>query len=387
MKVLIFDSGSSVSGHRIPYAALVAKSYREEDVVVCLPAQLKSESILDTYFCDRVNFHFFELQKKSKTLATNREAWRCFTNCIATQKPDLVAVPTADGLAFWGGLLNLFSISSRKKTPIDISLMKGHFKSPTVSRSTRLVSRLKWWVVTRGPWRRILLIDPRSFEDLPIPESARVELCPDPAPKQKFFDRREARVSLDLPLNGKIVASVGGQDVRKGSDLLLLAFEKAEFSQDVFLVMFGKFDSETKRIADRMLLDSRFQNSLIIRNEYVSDDELEQTIIASNLVAVPYRDVERPSGIVNRAIAWGRPILATERGWLEWFVERYQAGHLTQPENTAQFAEDIETALSKSDDFRISAAADEFRRFNTELCYLDAWNAQSANETFVNPAT
>jgi hypothetical protein len=387
MKVLVFDNGSSVSGHRIPYAALVAKSFREHDVVVCLPSQLEGEPALKTFFEADIDFYFFELQEKNKTLALNREAWRCFKTCIAVQKPDLVAVPTADGMAFWGGLLNLFGLLGLKKTPIDISLMKGHFKSPTLPIATRLFSQLKWWVVTRGPWKRILLIDPRSFEDLANPESSGVQLCPDPAPKQKFFDRREARIALDLPLHGKIIASVGGQDTRKGVDLLLQAFEKAKLGPDIFLVLFGKFDSRTNQIADRMLLDPRFQKSLIIRDEYVSDDELEQTVVASNLVAVPYRDVERPSGIVSRAVAWGRPILATDRGWLKWFVQRYQAGYLTHPENTTQFAEDIEAALCKSDHFRTSPAADKFRTFNTELCYLDVWNAQSAIETLVNPVT
>lgn len=385
MKVLIFDSGPSVSGHRIPYASLVAKSFREHDVTVCLPSQLRGESVLATYFSEKVNFHFFELRTRNKTLAVNREAWRCFKICVTTQKPDLVAVPTADGMAFWGGLMNLVSLSGLNKSAIDISLMKGHFKSATLPKLKKWVAQVKWWVVTKGPWRRILLIDPRSFEELSDPATQGVQLCPDPAPKQKFFDRRKARVALGLPLDGKIIVSVGGQDTRKGTDLLLRAFENAEFKESVFLVLMGKFDSTTKEISQRMLLDSRFQNSLILRDEYVTDDQLQQAVVASDLVAVPYRDVERPSGIVSRAIAWERPILATERGWLKWFVVRYHAGYLTQPENTAQFSEDLKTALYESSQFGVSEAADEFRTFNTELSYVKTWNSQYTPKDLVNP--
>jgi len=179
---------------------------------------------------------------------------------------------------------------------------------------------------------------------------------------------------------------VGVQDKRKGADLLLRAFEHATFDEDVFLVLMGKCDSATKRIAERML-NAGFQDRLIVRDEYVSDDELEQAVVASDLVAVPYRAVEQPSGIVSRAVAWQRPILATNRGWLKWFVHRYEAGYLTPPENTPQFAEDLKTALSQSEHFRPSAAADEFRAFNTELCYHAAWNAQSTHETLVTPVT
>ena len=274
---------------------------------------------------------------------------------------------------------------SNVKTPIDISLMKGHFKSPSVPMRKRLASHMKWWVVTKGPWRRILLIDPRAFEDLADPASQRVELCPDPAPKQKFFDRTSARKALGLPLEGKIVVSVGRQDTRKGTDLLLRAFEQGKFHENTFLVLFGKCGSAIREIIESMLSDSKFEHSLIVRDKYVSDDEFEQAVVASDLVAVPYRDVERPSGIVSRAVAWGRPILATNDGWLSWFVNRYQAGYLTQPENTRQFADDLKAALSSSEDFCTSTAADEFRIFNTELCYLKAWNSQSTHENSVNP--
>ena len=136
----------------------------------------------------------------------------------------------------------------------------------------------------------------------------------------------------------------------------------------------GKFEGRIKQIAEQMLRDPRFQNRLIIRDAYVTDDEFEQAIVASDLVAVPYRDVERPSGIVSRAVAWNRPLIATERGWLKWFVNRYQAGYLTPSDNIPQFAEDMKQALRASEGFQESAIAAKFRTFNTELCYLQAWN-------------
>ena len=385
MKILVFDSGGSISGHRIPYAALVAKSFSNCEVIVALPSQLQGEPILSSYFPNHVELKFFTAHEQTKTLAIVREAWRCLKECIATHQPDLVAVPTADGLAFWGGLTNLFGMSGTRNTLIDISLMRGHFCSASISKSKKLISRLKWWVVTKGPWRRILLIDPRSFEDLSDPVAQRVELCPDPAPVQTFFDRNEARKALGLPLDAQVIVSVGGQEPRKGTDLLLRAFQKAEFDNRVFLVLMGKFSSATKQLAEQILTDPHVQNRLIIRDAYATDDDLEQAVVASNLVAVPYRDVERPSGIVSRAIAWNRPIIATDRGWLKWFVERYQAGHLTQPENTAQFAKDLKTALFAGENFRISATADKFRTFNTELCYLHTWNSEFVPEIAAEP--
>lgn len=387
MKVLVFDICTSVNGHRIPYAGLVAKAFTEHEVVVALPDQVADEPILNDYFSDQVQFQFFETERQSTALADVRTSWRCLVQQIKHCQPDAVAVPTGDGLAFWGGVKNLVGLSGTGRVPIDIGLMKGHFRTASDSWLKKTVNNLKWWVVTKGPWRRVLLIDPRSFEDLKNPASQNVVLCPDPAPKQKFTDRHEARVALGLPTAGRMIVSVGNQEVRKGTDLLLQAFEIANLESDDFLVLMGRFDAPTRKLADEIVQKTSLGKHLVIRDTFVSDDQLQQAVVASNLVAVPYRDVERPSGIVSRSIAWGRPILATDGGWLKWFVKHYQAGYLTQPENTPQFAEDIKVALSKSDDFHVSAAADKFRTFNTELCYLDAWNNRSTHETLVNPVT
>lgn len=374
MKVLIFDTCFSVNGHRIPYAGLVSEAFADCDVVVALPTQIEGEPVLEEYFSDRVNFQFFESEPQAKPLATIRESWRCLVQQIERCRPDVVAVPTGDGMAFWGGIKNLIGQSGTGGIPIDISLMRGHFRSPSDSWVNKTVSNLKWWVVTKGPWRKILLIDPRSFEELSNPALRNVVLCPDPAPPQTFSSRQESRKALGIPEKGRMIVSVGNQELRKGTDLLLQAFERATLAPDDFLVLMGKFDSPTRQLATEMLQGGSKKDRLIIRDSFVSDDELQQAVVASNLVAVPYRDVERPSGIVSRSIAWNRPLIGTDRGWIKWFIERYQAGYLTPSENLSQFSKDLESALMDCEGFEPTDLANEFRSFNTKSCYLSVWN-------------
>jgi glycosyltransferase involved in cell wall biosynthesis len=194
-------------------------------------------------------------------------------------------------------------------------------------------------------------------------------------PQQKFTDKLEARKALELPESGRIIVSVGNQDTRKGIDLLLLAFEQANLNADDYLVLMGKFDTTVKKVAARISQNKAIGRRLVVRDRFVSDDELQQAVVASDLVAVPYRDTECPSGIISRAVAWGRPLIGTNRGWIKWFLDRYEAGFPTRPESTAQFAADLQQALLSCDQVASNHAAEEFRRFNTKANYMDAWKS------------
>ena len=224
-----------------------------------------------------------------------------------------------------------------------------------------------------------MLVDPRSFENLQQPQLSNVLLCPDPAPPQKFFDRTEARRALKLPPGGRLLVSVGNQDKRKGSDLLLRAFEQLKEKDDTSatLLMMGKFSDEIKSMLEEVSPSCKGQNQIVVRDEYVSDDQFQQAVVASDVVAVPYRDVERPSGIVSRAVAWGRPLLATDGGWLSWFINKYKAGHLTNPHDLEQFGRDIELALEASSKFELSTESSEFSKFNSAAMYRDIWRRGS----------
>ena len=150
MRVLIFEICFFARGHRIPYAAVVAEAFADHDVIVALPAQLKDQSVLRDYFPSCVKFQFFKSEQKAKPLAGIRESWRCLTEQIKVCRPDMVAVPTADGMAFWGGIRNLIGLPATGGIPINISLMRGHFRSPSDSWVNRTISNFKWVVTKRS---------------------------------------------------------------------------------------------------------------------------------------------------------------------------------------------------------------------------------------------
>ena len=167
--------------------------------------------------------------------------------------------------------------------------MRGNSR-PEAGWFKRIQSKFVWWLTMRGPWKRVQLIDPRAWFNCANRE--RFGLCPDPVPQQKFFDRAEARRSLGLPEDGRLIVSVGGQNKRKGSDYLLRSFARIVSEEKEYLVFIGRIDETIGQLIEELKREnSQFANRLIVRNEFVSEDEFQQAIIASDIVAAAYRSV------------------------------------------------------------------------------------------------
>jgi glycosyltransferase involved in cell wall biosynthesis len=364
-----------MTGHRIPYAGLVAKSLSDFEVVVCLPERMRQFEELKNYFGSNVTLDFYPASLSRGNLFRALEARRHLLQLVLKHKPKHIAIPTGDGLANVVGLAGLLGLNrAMRGVSIDICLMKGRKVTEGQTLLSRCFSAVKWKLILRGPWRRVLLIDPRAFEELgAVTESDRVFLCPDPVPKQKFHDKEYARRSLGLPTKGKLVVSVGNQSHQKGTDLLLKAFRDAEFDVDAVLVIFGKINSDLKPLFEEFGRSSQLRGRLITHDRFVTEDEFQLAIIAADLVALPYRSCEQPSGIFCRSIAWQRPVIVTNRGWLKWIVEKCIAGECVSPENIREFGVAMNAALVASSDYRQSSEAVEFVKFNTEKNYIETW--------------
>lgn len=376
MRVLVFEHCLKVTGHRLPYAAEVAKALAETgcEVVLGLPSSVQSFPEASNYLNSTLNVNFYDVVSEQGSFRQALEAHRCLVQLVKDVEPDYVAIPTADGLALVAGMLHRFwpFFSGLKAARIDICLMRGRklYERRSVKQ---LVANLKWWFIRQGPWQRILLIDPREWSTVKNANAKGVFLCPDPVPAQKFFQRDEARKTLGLPVDGRLLVSVGAQNIRKGSDYLLEGFSVANLNPNDRLLMFGGISPEIGILIDACRRRSGMEGRIIVRDEFVSEDEFQMAIVAGDAVAVPYRSVNRPSGIVCRSMAWQRPLVMTERGWLKWVLEKFQAGFGGHPEDSTQFSKTIEQALDYSQDFESSEKAAKFVAYNTLANYKKVW--------------
>ena len=376
MKVLLFEHCFRVGGHRLSYASQVAQSVAAYDVQVALPSVLKTEPILRDYFSsDSLLFYDAELPRSS--LQNARNGVRCLNELLQKVTPDHVLIPTADGLATLAGM-SPFSSIRRTNAQIHIGLMIGRRPQAALSKSKQLINTLKWFSIRRGPWARILLMDPRSWLEL-APDD-RVLLGPDPVPEVERLSKQKARESLGLEENARWIVSPGNQDSRKGVPELIMAFCAAQLSTFDRLLLIGRLSDEVRETLS--LLENHPNRSRIdVRDEFVDEAAFVNALTAADVVAALYRNTMRPSGVVSRCISWGIPVLARDAGWLRWAINSFQAGHLVDADSADALAQGIVTALKQSDKFSQSNSARSFADFNTESNYRRTWHG------LIDPAT
>ena len=103
------------------------------------------------------------------------------------------------------------------------------------------------------------------------------------------------------------------------------------------------------------------------------EDEFQNSLVSADVVAVPYRKSDRPSGIISRCIAWGIPIIASNHGWPLWACEQFDAGLACDTTCDLTFANGIESVLSSFANFQPSDSARRFAKFNTVENFQGFW--------------
>lgn len=374
MKVLVFEHCQQATGHRIPYAALTAGAYPNSDLVIGLRDCLRGDEVVDRYFSKEITVDYYSSKQKSKPFATALEARRCLVMLVKKHRPDVIAIPTGDGLANVLGLFHLVGLSGvLRNCKIDICLMKNGISHTKKKMTQRLLAQAKWWITCQGPWQRLMLIDPYAWSKVKNPAASKIFLSPDPVPTHAPKSKTEARQALGLPVDGRLIVSIGQQDRRKGVNALLRAFRLISLNKNYRLALIGKITDEVAPLLNEVLQQPGMDKRISLIDRFVTELEFKTAIDASDVVAVPYRTADQPSGIVCRAIAWNRPILATNQGWLKWAVNELGAGYTTTPTDDKFFAASIEDALEQADKFELNSNGEAFARFNTEQNYQQNW--------------
>ncbi|MCO8123449.1 glycosyltransferase [Stieleria sp. TO1_6] len=369
MKILVFESATRLTGHRIPYASLVARAFETDEVIVALPQVLSNEPSLAEYFCSG-QLKFYETNIRRSFFAQAWESSRCLFQLIQELCPDRVLVPTADGMAVMGWAAKRYFRCGRDCPSLDIALMVGRRPEVGMGLREKVLNRLKWWSILCGPWQRLMLMDPRSFCELGL--NQRVILSPDPVPALQAYDKTEARRQLGIECDGRLVVSAGNQNARKGVGELINAFCDAEIGDQDRLLLIGSFSKEIRLLIAGMR-DSFRGRQLICRDQFVSDVEFSQAIVAADLVAAPYRDTERPSGVISRCIAWGVPFWGSESGWPGWAMRQFDAGYPVRRSTPESIACSLAAALDQCKQFTQCDRARLFAEFNSAENYQSVW--------------
>ena len=147
--------------------------------------------------------------------------------------------------------------------------------------------------------------------------------------------RKEALDKLGLSTDSSYLLFFGLIRKYKGLDLLLKAMKYLK-DEPIKLIIAGEFygkKDEYQSIIDEADLNKQ----IMIRDEFIPDDEVKYYFSASDLVVQPYRSATQ-SGVTQIACHFEKPAVVTRVGGLPEIVEDGVTGYITdlQPESIAE---------------------------------------------------
>jgi glycosyltransferase involved in cell wall biosynthesis len=178
-----------------------------------------------------------------------------------------------------------------------------------------------------------------------------IHVVPDPAAMPPpDLSQDQARRLLGLPSDRSLVLFFGGLRREKGWDILLRSVPLLK--GNVSVVLAGHADSQVAAEVERTVPIVPSQR-LEARLARVNEEDVDRYFVAADLVVVPYRRVYvGTSGVLQRAAAAGRPVVAAEVGQIGSIVRRYGLGVVCPPEDPQALAEAIDYALAQQEPWR-----------------------------------
>jgi len=373
VRILIFEI--CPTGHRLQYVKVMLDTFcpLTNDIIF---ATSRNIELTDEYTVHLKHVgHKFTLDASAElnaggTMTVSFRTFLHFYKIIKKYSPDYIYVPFADGLAQFLGIARLVGMSPlTNNARMEILLMRG--KIPQIE--TSFLNKLKTyaWLKTLelSGADTIHFLNPLQFSKIKessyIKLASRARLVPEPVEEMKSNSRSVARKKLDIPVDGRYIACLGRLDTRKGVDLLVRSYANANLKINDRLLLVGLATPEIKYILDTEVKHLVKEGRIIHINRYVSQEELEAGICAADVVCTPYPAHFISSGIVVRAAALGKYILASNVGWMGEVVPEFDLGETCNVMDHEIFSSRISTVLDNADSFLISERRKRFVKYHS----------------------
>lgn len=163
-----------------------------------------------------------------------------------------------------------------------------------------------------------------------------------------------ARTKLKIPADKFVYLNYGIGTRRKGLHLVIRAMLSSAPPKGIFLLCAGEV-AEDKELKEGVAELEKRGLALVINN-YVSDEEEELCFAACDVVLLPYVKHFGSSGVLSRAAAAGKMVVASNEGLVAKRVKEHKLGLLFQSENIHSLREamamSIELTKEKREEYR-----------------------------------
>jgi len=206
-----------------------------------------------------------------------------------------------------------------------------HEKRPGDNYLSKLfLSKMEYFVLLSDEVQKDLLkfvIKPKS-KVLPHPVYSRFG---------KSVDKQIAKKHLNID-EGNYVLFFGFIRDYKGLDVLLNALSYLK-NKNIKLIVAGEFYSDKEKYL-QLIDELNLKQNVIMFNDFIPTDKVKYYFSAADAIILPYKDATQ-SGIVQIAINFRKPVIATDAGGLSEVIEDGKMGYIVSKGNPEQIAEAI----------------------------------------------
>lgn len=161
--------------------------------------------------------------------------------------------------------------------------------------------------------------------------------------------RFEARATLGLPAEAKVMLFFGQIKEVKGLDLLLDAMaEVLKAYPEARLLIAGKPWKSDFAIYEEQMRKLGIADQCITHIHYIPDDKVADYYAAADLVVLPYRRTYQ-SGVVLMAMSYGKPVLVSNIAGMVEVVRDNESGFVFTSGDVVSLAQTICRIFSDSD--------------------------------------
>jgi glycosyltransferase involved in cell wall biosynthesis len=178
------------------------------------------------------------------------------------------------------------------------------------------------------------------------------------------IDKKLARKNIGIQGGEKIMLFFGFIRKYKGLDILLdaLALIKKENTSTSFKVLIAGEFYEDRKPFDAQIARLGLENMLILRTDFISDDEVRNYFCAADVVIQPYRNATQ-SGVTPLAYHFEIPMIVTNVGGLPALVPDGKVGLVAEP-NATSIAKKITEYFIKDENVFIENLKEEKKKFS-----------------------
>ncbi len=198
---------------------------------------------------------------------------------------------------------------------------------------------IKWALLNKNLKKVFILNDEAMPNWL---DSQRFFYLPDPYFEYKIIDNFDLRARYNIPKDNLILLQFGNMDERKNNENIIAALNNLEedLAQNITLIIVGKFkEGYLEKIKNLIPVNSKYQT--IIKDEFVTDEEMESTFFQSDVILRMNINFFGSSGIVGQAANHNKPCIVSNNGVMAEQVEKYRLGKIIDPYDINAIKESI----------------------------------------------